>query len=233
LFEEPTLHIIRFPDDGGERRAERERQRSEGRRRYGDGLTGVLDSLGCRRRSLPPTPRPSSTISSSTGAAAMSRAPARAIRDCLTRLPRPGLRLPVSANTRGAESRFRRLGGRDGRLPGVAGGSGTRGCSAGELDLRPSGRFSTVWRGGDLDDDGSYEPEEVQEGDVIAQGTVSVDGYGDRPAARVAFIAEIIRDHLRRQRCQVHQAERDDLELLFGRPCGGVPTAVSRCETGG
>ena len=87
-----------------------------------------------------------------------------------------------------------------------------------ELDLRPSGRFSNVWIGGDLDDPASLEQREIEVGEVIAEGTTSVAGYGDSPVGRLWFIVESVRAHLRRLKCTTHTAERDDLELLFGRP---------------
>lgn len=40
-----------------------------------------------------------------------------------------------------------------------------------ELDLRPTGRFHKVFKGGDFDDDSSFELAESLEGDVIAEGT--------------------------------------------------------------
>ena len=39
-----------------------------------------------------------------------------------------------------------------------------------ELDLRPTGRFSRVWLGGDFDDPASFEPRSIDAGDVIAEG---------------------------------------------------------------
>ena len=92
-----------------------------------------------------------------------------------------------------------------------------------ELDLRPTGRFSRVWVGGDLDDDASFERREIEAGDVIAEGTTSVAGYGDSPLARLRFIVEVIRDHLLRQRCTVHIDDRDALELLWARPLAWCP----------
>lgn len=97
-----------------------------------------------------------------------------------------------------------------------------------ELDLRPTGRFSQVWRGGGLDDDASFEPVEIEEGDIIAEGNIGVAGYGERLVGRATFIVGTIKDHLERQRCQVHTTERDDLELLFGRPLCWCPACGTR-----
>lgn len=40
----------------------------------------------------------------------------------------------------------------------------------------------------------------VYRGDLIATGDTSAQGYGESPRERAAFIATVIRDHLRRQR---------------------------------
>lgn len=98
-----------------------------------------------------------------------------------------------------------------------------------EVDLRPSGRFYRTWTGqGDLDDDASFEMRETEEGQVIAEGTTSADGYGDRPVERIHFIAGHVRDHLRRQGCRVHLDEPEDLELFFGRPLRWCPDCGAR-----
>jgi hypothetical protein len=92
-----------------------------------------------------------------------------------------------------------------------------------ELDLRPSGRFYRAWVEGGLDDDASYEQREVETGDVIAEGATTVEGYGTTPLERARFIAGTIRAHLRRQDCDVHAHELDDLEALCGRPFNWCP----------
>lgn len=97
-----------------------------------------------------------------------------------------------------------------------------------ELDLRPSGRFYKAWTGGDLDDDANFELREFEQGDVIAEGTTSVDGYGATPVDRVQFIVDTIRAHLLRSACDVHTNERADLELLFGRPLDWCPACGTR-----
>lgn len=96
-----------------------------------------------------------------------------------------------------------------------------------ELDLRPSGRFVKAWVSGSLDD-GVFEQRELDEGNIIAEGTTGVDGYGETPVERVRFIVDAIRTHLQRAGCEVHTTERDDLELLFGRPLAWCPACGSR-----
>ena len=98
-----------------------------------------------------------------------------------------------------------------------------------EVDLRPTGRFHRVWTAGSPDDDSSYELRQAEEGDVIAQGVTDAPGYGDTPVERAQMIVTTIRDHRRRQMCQVHISnERVDLELLMGRPLRWCPGCGTR-----
>ena len=92
-----------------------------------------------------------------------------------------------------------------------------------ELDLRPSGRFYGTWTGGDIDDDAHYEDREVDEGDMIAEGTTTIARYGTSPIERARFIVSTIKDHLRQIDCDVHRHELDDLELLCGRQLNWCP----------
>lgn len=92
-----------------------------------------------------------------------------------------------------------------------------------ELDLRPSGRFYRAWTSGDLDDDASYADREIEEGDVIAEGTTAIARYGTTPVERARFIARTVREHLQQADCDVHRHELDDLELLCGRPLNWCP----------
>ena len=92
-----------------------------------------------------------------------------------------------------------------------------------ELDLRPSGRFSTVWVGGDWDDESSFEQREIEIGDIIAKGTTDVAGYGDTPLGRLAFIVAVIREHVGRQSCSVHTSDREAAEAALGRPMKWCP----------
>lgn len=85
-----------------------------------------------------------------------------------------------------------------------------------ELDLRPSGRFVQSWRGGDIDDESAYEPREIEEGEVVAEGVIDVPGYGSTPVERATFIAGTIRDHLRRQACDRHATGLIELERALG-----------------
>lgn len=98
-----------------------------------------------------------------------------------------------------------------------------------ELDLRPTGHFHRVWTGGSLDDEASYELREAEEGDVIAEGVTDAPGYGETPVERAQMIVTTIRDHLRRQTCEVHTSnERVDLELLTGRTLRWCPECGAR-----
>lgn len=101
-----------------------------------------------------------------------------------------------------------------------------------ELDLRPSGRHVRAWNGSDLDAEESFEPKEIEEG-VIAEGTISADGYGRTSVERARFILDKIRIHVRRQSCEVHIGGLDDLELLLGRPVDWCPACGVRLSAGG
>ena len=93
-----------------------------------------------------------------------------------------------------------------------------------ELDLRPTGRFSTVWVGGDFDDPVNLEPRSIDSGDVIAEGTTAVAGYGETPLDRLRFIIDAIRTHILRQTCTVHIDDRAGLEAFLGRPPAWCPS---------
>lgn len=99
-----------------------------------------------------------------------------------------------------------------------------------ELDLRPSGRFCHVWKGGDLDDEENLELKEIDEGDVIAEGTTGADRYGQTPLERAHFIVDTIRAHLGQQACI---DRRDDLELLLAEPLEWCPVCGVRLSSWG
>ena len=86
-----------------------------------------------------------------------------------------------------------------------------------ELDLRLTGRFVTA-----LVDEGT-EQHELEAGDVIADGTTGVAGYGEGLVGRITFIVRTIRHHLGREDCTVHTARRAALEALLGRPLRWCP----------
>jgi hypothetical protein len=102
-----------------------------------------------------------------------------------------------------------------------------------EFDLRPSGRFSKVWKGGDLDDEDSFERREIEEGDVIAEGVVGVPGYGQTPRGRAQFIVRAIRDHLERTNCVIHAGGRADLEGRLGVGVSWCPACGDRLPDAG
>jgi hypothetical protein len=77
--------------------------------------------------------------------------------------------------------------------------------------------------GGDFDDDANFELRETDEGNVIAEGPTGAAGYGETPVERAGFIVGQIRVHLGQQSCEVHTAEREFLERLFGRPLRWCP----------
>jgi len=87
-----------------------------------------------------------------------------------------------------------------------------------EVDLRPTGRCLTALV------DGGTEQRELEEGDVIADGTTGVAGYGEGLVGRIEFIVRNIRRHPGRDECTVHTVGRDSLEALLGRPPRWCPS---------
>lgn len=277
MFEEPGLHMIKFPRDP-EREAERERQHAEARRRYRGQAAMTLIELGLN----------------AAEAAAWSDAildrlfvvipleggePCRC--SCHPRLPESDLhdygfgcscrltaeerrrsadewqaRLEALHNTpEAAAERAQRqreenelaswLAGQPDVVISSYGGWAPeqwRGsvahhsfyfrerhdCWRIELDLKPSGRFVQTWRGGDLDDEASFQPKEIEEGEVIAEGVIDVPGYGTSPVERAVFIVENIRNHLTRTECTLHVDGLVDLERRLGRPPGWCPACGVR-----
>lgn len=99
-----------------------------------------------------------------------------------------------------------------------------------ELDLRPNGHFSKVWKGGDLDDEQSFEWREMEQGDVIAKGSTGAFGYGESPVERARFIVRTIRDHIGRNTCALHTAGRVALEQRLGLTARWCPACGARLE---
>ena len=97
-----------------------------------------------------------------------------------------------------------------------------------ELDLRPSGCFANVVV--DVGSDGTIHSEqrEIDEGDVIAQGTVDVEGYGTSLVERARFIVDTIRVHLRRQECTMHAEDWSTIEALLGGEVRWCPACGTR-----
>lgn len=100
-----------------------------------------------------------------------------------------------------------------------------------EIDRRPSG---WVMRSGDTGNDDGTTPnqrDEIVEGDVIATGRTTAEGYGDSPRERAAFIVATIREHLTRQACTHPGLEA--LAALLGVPARWCPTCGIRVRDQG
>lgn len=97
-----------------------------------------------------------------------------------------------------------------------------------ELDLRPSGRFADAVVGTDPQGKPQTEPRELDEGDVIAEGTTHADGYGSSLVERAQFIVDTIRNHLGRQACTLHSEDLSSLQALLGREVGWCPACGAR-----
>jgi hypothetical protein len=97
-----------------------------------------------------------------------------------------------------------------------------------ELDLRPSGRFARVFAGSDDDGTIRYEEREVDEGDVIADGTTAAEGYGTTPVERAQFITDTIRIHQARQACTHHRGDLSSIEAVLGAQARWCPSCGTR-----
>ncbi|HEY9304986.1 MAG TPA: hypothetical protein VIO95_11915 [Mycobacterium sp.] len=97
-----------------------------------------------------------------------------------------------------------------------------------ELDLRPSGRFARAFLGTDSSGEACYQERELDEGDVIAQGTIGVGGYGSTPVERARFIVDTIRVHLGQQACTLHSEDLSSIEALLGRGVRWCPACGAR-----
>ena len=276
MFEEPELHVIKFPDNA-ERRAERDRQRHEGRRRYRDRLIAALALI----ESVVDVAGRAEAIVDHIFNVTRLEGDGDCICSCHPRLPESdfhdyGFGCPCRLTAEERDERFAdwhasmdeyrespegraeaaaRQAEEDGLISWLVANPDVVVTSHGgmapeqwqgsvkghsfyfrerhgdwriELDLRPSGRFYRAWIGGDLDDDANFELRQTDEGDVIAEGTTGVAGYGETPVERAGFIVEQIRVHLQQQRCEVHTDEREDLELLFGTALRWCPSCGLR-----
>jgi hypothetical protein len=97
-----------------------------------------------------------------------------------------------------------------------------------ELDLRPSGRFVQAIASTANDGTVSYQERQVDEGDVIAHGTTSAEGYGTRPVERAQFIVDTIRIHLIRQACTYHRDDLSSIEAALGIHARWCPACGTR-----
>lgn len=99
-----------------------------------------------------------------------------------------------------------------------------------ELDLRPSGRFIRTVDG---TDDGTrrYGQRELTEGDVIADGTTTTEGYGTTPVERAQFLIDTIRIHLARQACSHHGDDLTSIHALLGTAARWCPSCGARLPT--
>lgn len=100
-----------------------------------------------------------------------------------------------------------------------------------ELDRRPTGRF--VRTVDSTNDDGTfrYQERELDEGDVIADGTTAAEGYGTTPVERAQFIVDTIRIHLARQACRYHRDDLSAIEAMLGTKANWCPTCGTRLPT--
>lgn len=101
-----------------------------------------------------------------------------------------------------------------------------------ELDLRPSGRFVRTLAGRDSKGATQYNERELEEGDIIAFGTVDVNGYGTTPVQRAELIIDTIRVHLARQACTLHHDDLSPMQAWLGGEIRWCPACGTRLPTG-
>jgi hypothetical protein len=95
-----------------------------------------------------------------------------------------------------------------------------------EIDLRPSGQVMRVRDSGNDDGTTQDQRDEIVEGDVIATGRTTAQGYGDRPRERAAFIVATIREHLTRQACT--HPDLEAIAALLDVPARWCPACGAR-----
>ncbi|MDO3401363.1 hypothetical protein QWI29_15095 [Mycolicibacterium neoaurum] len=79
-------------------------------------------------------------------------------------------------------------------------------------------------------DDGSvrYGQRELEDGDVIAEGTTSAAGYGRTPVERAQFLVDTIRVHLGRQECLHHLDDLPAIDALLSEWARWCPACGTR-----
>ncbi|MCU1694258.1 MAG: hypothetical protein JWR34_321 [Mycobacterium sp.] len=92
-----------------------------------------------------------------------------------------------------------------------------------ELDLQPNGRLIQTIANTANEGTVRYDRRELDEGDVIAQGTTAVQGYGTTPVERAQFIVDTIRIRLVRQSCTHHGGDLSSIEAALGTPVRWCP----------
>jgi hypothetical protein len=100
-----------------------------------------------------------------------------------------------------------------------------------EVDVRPSGRFIRTVVGTDDDDVTCYEERELDEGDVIAYGTIDVEGYGTTSLERAQFIIDTIRIELVRRACTLHHNDLSAIRAILGAAVRWCPACGTRLPT--
>ncbi|OBK67147.1 hypothetical protein A5653_17605 [Mycobacterium colombiense] len=101
-----------------------------------------------------------------------------------------------------------------------------------ELDLRPSGHFARTLAGTNSDGTPQYGDKELEQGDIIAHGTIDDDGYGTTPVERAQFIIDTIRTRLARQICTLHHDDLSSIEGLLGATINWCPACGTRMTMG-
>lgn len=92
----------------------------------------------------------------------------------------------------------------------------------------PQWPFARTLAGTSSDGTPQYGEKELEEGDIIAHGTIDDDGYGATPVERAQFIIDTIRTHLARKECALHHDDLSSIEALLGTSVNWCPGCGTR-----
>lgn len=101
-----------------------------------------------------------------------------------------------------------------------------------ELDLQPNGNFGRVVTGATADGEIETAEFEHHSGDVIAEGTIGAEGYGENPVRRAQFIVDTIRTHLARQTCTHLKRDLSTLRHILSDEVRWCPYCGTRLSGG-
>ncbi|CAM3268279.1 hypothetical protein H7J08_12825 [Mycobacterium frederiksbergense] len=95
-----------------------------------------------------------------------------------------------------------------------------------EIDLRPT--LIDVLDGHNDDGRSRLRQRLIEQGEVIATGTIDAADYGSTVVQRAQFIVTTIRDHLRRKACTHHLDNLDAITAALGTTIDWCPTCGIR-----
>lgn len=99
-----------------------------------------------------------------------------------------------------------------------------------EIDLRPTGQFLSVIDGNEADGTTRRRQREFEQGDVIATGTIDVEGYGSTVVERAQFIVNTVRVHVARKGCSHPRVALDAMAAILGTGARWCPACGAQLE---